>query len=183
MPLSMWFYILGWFAFLYLYIQLLSFTPAAPNNIVLTGMYFVDFGVHEASHLAVGFLPLIWVAIAGSAGELSFTILLLYATRKGRAYFASVFAGLWIMLALRSIGRYMADARSQILDLIGPGEVTVHDWNYVFGQLNWLDYDTIIGGTFSFIGNIVGFLALCYGAYLIYAKHAAATKPNDSFVR
>lgn len=31
--------------------------------------------------------------------------------------------------------------------------------------------------------TIVGFLALCYGTYLIYAKHKASSKPNDSFVR
>lgn len=183
MPLPTWLYVIGWFAFLYLYVLLLSFSATAPNNIVVSGMYFVNFGVHEASHMAVGFLPQIWVAMAGSAGELGFTLLLLYATRKGKAYFASAFAGLWIMLALRSAGIYMSDARSQVLNLIGPGEVAIHDWNYVFGQLNLLSYDTIIGGTFSAIGNVVGFLALCYGAYLIYSKHNKPSKNSDSFVR
>lgn len=183
MPLPTWLYILGWFFFLYLFIQLLTFTPSSPSNIILTGMYFLDFGVHEASHLAVGFLPHVWVAMAGSAGEIGFTFLLFYATRKGKTYFASAFTGLWIMLAFRSVGRYMADARSQLLELIGPGETVTHDWNYVFGQLNLLNYDTIIGGIFAFIGNIIGFLALCYGAYLIYAKLKKPAKNNDSLVR
>lgn len=184
MPLPIWLYIIGWLFFLFLYLQLLTFSPASPNNVILRGMYFVNFGVHEASHLAVMFLPQIWVAMAGSAGEIGFTFLLLYATRKGKAYFASVFAGLWIMLALRSAGIYMADARSQVLELIGPGETTVHDWNYVFGQLNLLNYDTLIGGILSYLGNTVGLVALIYGANLIYRKRIGLRpKKHDSFVR
>jgi hypothetical protein len=81
-----------------------------------------------------------------------------------------VFAGLWLMLAMNSAGRYMADARSQLLPLIGPGEVVKHDWNYVFGQLGWLNADTFIGGSVRLIGDGIGVMVLLFGALLILNK-------------
>ncbi len=133
-------------------------------------MYLINFGVHEVSHIILFFLPAIYVAAAGSIGEVSFTALLLVATLRARSYFAAVFAGLWVMLGLISAGRYMADARAQSLPLIGPGETVQHDWHYVFAQLGWLDADTIIGGGVQAAGMIVGVLSLLFGAYLIALK-------------
>lgn len=170
MSLPLWAYIIGWAVFVYLFVQILSFRAEAASNILLSGLYFIEFGVHEASHLIVAFLPQIFVAAAGSIGEIGFTVLILYATIKGKAYFAAVFAGLWIMLAMSNVGRYMADARSQLLPLIGPGETVQHDWNYIFGQLGWLNADTAIGGTLRGLGIAVGVAALGWGLYLIIMK-------------
>ena len=170
MPLPLWFYIVGWFFFLYVFIQILSFQAEDSDNIILSGLYFVEFGVHEASHLIIFFLPSILVAAAGSIGEMTFTYLILYATLKAKSYFASVFAGLWVMLAMNSAGRYMADARSQELPLIGPGEVVKHDWNYVFGQLGWLNVDTLIGDSIRGLGDCIGVVALLFGVWLIIEK-------------
>lgn len=169
-PLPLWVYIVGWIGFAYLFTQIVSFHAEASHNILLSGLYLVEFGVHEVSHLVVAFLPQIWVAAAGSIGEISFTVLILYATIKGKAYFAAVFAGLWIMLAMNNAGRYMADARSQLLPLIGPGETVQHDWHYVFGQLGWLNADTAIGGTVRGLGIAIGAAALGWGLYLIIMK-------------
>jgi hypothetical protein len=170
MGLPLWLYIVGWLFFLYLFTQILSFGPFNANNVLLSGMQFIDFGVHEASHLVFFFLPSVAVAAAGSIGEIVFTLLILAATIKGKSYFAAVFAALWTMLAFRSAGLYMADARAQIIPLIGPGETVKHDWNYVFGQLGWLNYDTAIGGTVITIGVVIGVLGLIFGLYLIVAK-------------
>lgn len=177
MPLPLWIYIVGWVAFAYLFVQIISFQAESSQHIVLNGMYLVEFGVHEVSHLIVAFLPQIWVAAAGSIGEIAFTLLILAATIKGRAYFATVFAGLWIMLAMNNVGRYMADARSQLLPLVGPGETVQHDWHYVFSQLGWLNADTIIGGAVRGFGVVVGVAALGWGLYLIVTKVFGATKP------
>jgi hypothetical protein len=170
MPLPTWLYIIGWVFFLYLFISMCSFSAENSNNIVLSGMYFLDFGVHEASHLAVFFLPPIFVAAAGSIGEVCFTLLLLFATLKAKSYFATVFTGQWVMLGFISAGRYMADARAQMLPLIGPGETVKHDWNFVFSQLGWLNADTLIGGTMTTIGTTVGVCGLLFGIYLIILK-------------
>lgn len=172
MTLPVWLYIILWFLFLYLFVSILSFQVDQPNNILVAGMYFIEFGIHEASHLVVFFLPAIIVAGAGSAGEILFTILLFVAALKSRAYFAGVFAGLWIMLAMNSVGRYMADARSQLIPLVGPGETIKHDWNYIFGQLGWLDADIFIGTMVRVMGYFIGVVALGFGLWLIIKKLA-----------
>lgn len=172
MSFPLWLYITLWFLFVYLFVSILSFQVDQPNNILVAGMYFIEFGIHEASHLIVFFLPPILVAAAGSVGEILFTILLLVAALKSRAYFAAVFAGLWIMLALNSVGRYMADARSQLIPLVGPGETIKHDWNYILGQLGWLDADIFIGTMVRVIGNFIGVVALGFGLWLIIKKLA-----------
>lgn len=171
MQYPLWAYLLLWLFFLYIFIQILSFqVGGATNSIIVIGMYFVEFGVHEASHLLAAFLPSIFVAAAGSFGEVGFTVLLLIATLRSKAYFAASFAGLWIMLALRSAGQYMADARSQAIPLIGPSETVKHDWNYVFGQLGWLPYDVAIGQSIATIGLVIGVLSLVSGLALIVVK-------------
>ncbi len=148
----------------------MAFQMEGSDNLILSGLYLVEFGVHEVSHLAVAFLPAIFVALAGSVGEIAFTLLILAATIKGKAYFAAVFASLWVMLALHNVGRYMADARSMALPLIGPGDNAKHDWNFIFGQWGWLNYDVAIGGTLILIGTVIGALGLGFGLYLIVRK-------------
>jgi hypothetical protein len=170
LPLPLWLYIVGWLFFVYLFIQILGFQAEDSTNLLLSSLYTIDFGVHELSHIITGFLPSIITAAAGSIGEVSFTFLILYATIKGKAYFASVFAGMWIMFAMNSAGRYMADARSQILPLIGPSENVKHDWNFVFGQLGWLQSDTLIGGIVRITGDAIGVVALVCGLWLIILK-------------
>lgn len=113
------------------------------------------------------FLPQILVAAAGSFGEIMFPVLITIAALKGKAYFAAIFGMLWIGLALRSVGQYMADARTQAIPLVGPGQNIKHDWNYIFGELGWLNADTAIGGTVQVIGVIIGVLALTYGLMLV----------------
>lgn len=174
MALPLWLYIVGWFFFLYLFVQILGFKAEDSNNLFLSSLYTIDFGVHETSHIITGFLPSIITAAAGSIGEMSFTYLVLYATIKGKAYFASVFAGIWVMFAMNSAGRYMADARSQLLPLVGPSENVKHDWHYVFGQLGWLQSDTLIGGIVSGIGDVIGVAALLLGLWLIVMKIGGA---------
>ena len=74
------------------------------------------------------------------------------------------------MLGFMSAGRYMADARAQKLQLIGPSETVQHDWHYVFSQLGWLNADTLIGGTVQTIGVVIGAIGLLLGLYLMVLK-------------
>lgn len=180
MPLPTWLYVVGWMFFLYLFVSILHFAAENSNNIILSGMYLIDFGVHEVSHILVSFLPMIFVAAAGSIGEMSFTLLLLYAALKAKSYFAAVFTSLWVMLGFMSAGRYMADARMQSLPLIGPGETVQHDWNYVFSQLGWLQVDGVIGGIVQAMGISIGVAGLACGVYLIVRKLSRA-KDTDIF--
>lgn len=179
MRLPLWIYIAAWLGFVYLFVQLLSFSVTNQNNLILSALYFVEYGVHELSHIVVAFLPSVFVAAAGSVGEISLTILVVIAAVKSRAMFTAVFGSLWMMLALHSVGRYMADARAMVLPLMGPGSNAQHDWHYVFGQLGLLPYDTAIGGVVFGIGTVVGIAGLCAGLFLIVWKHKARSAQHS----
>lgn len=165
----LWLYIVLWLFFAYLYVVILSYRAEASDNLVLSALYLVEFGVHEISHLVVAFLPPVLVAAAGSAGEVTFTWLIVWAAVKARS-FSVVFGLLWVMLAMHNVGRYMADAQVMQLPLVGPGENVKHDWNFVFGQLGWLPACVAIGNTVAVLGAIIGALGLLLGLALIGMK-------------
>jgi hypothetical protein len=166
------FYVGLWLFFAYLYAQILGFNSNTNTNVLLGGMYFIEFGIHEASHLVTAFLPPIICASAGSIGEMSFTFLLAYAAYRAKSYFGLIFALLWVTLAMNSAGIYMADARAQQLQLVGAGPDPQHDWHFVFGQLGWLDWDILIGGTVRAVGDIAGIVGLAVGLVLIFRMFA-----------
>ena len=136
----------------------------------MAAVLLVEFGVHELSHIVTAFLPSIWVAAAGSIGEVGFTGLVLFATWRTRSYFAAVFAGLWVMFAMHNVGRYIADARAQALPLIGPGESVTHDWHYILNELHALPSDTMYGTIVTTAGTVIGVAALVWGGYLLWVK-------------
>lgn len=154
--------------FLYLYIQLLSFNQGSIANPITGGMYFILFGVHEASHIVFGFLPAVFVAAVGSLSELLFAFLLVIAAIRAKSSIAISFSLLWCMLAMSSAGRYMADAKYQLMPLIGPGASVRHDWNYVFTELDLLTYSELIGDTLRYGGYMVGAIGvICIFWYVI----------------
>src|SRR4051812_22814937 len=88
---SLWLYIPLWLVFVYLFFQILDFRADDSHNLILSGLYFIEFGVHEVLHVITGFLPAIMTAAAGSIGEVTFTILIVIAALKAKSYFAAIF--------------------------------------------------------------------------------------------
>lgn len=179
-PHSPWLYLVLLGLFAYLYFQILTFNPQDQTNPLLIGLYFIEFGVHEASHLITAFLPPIITAAAGSIGEIGFTALIAYAGFRAKSYFGGIFGLLWVMLAMNNAGRYMADARAQQMELIGLSDHPTHDWNYVFGQLGWLQADTAIGGMVRILGDVIGAAGLLLGLFIVVLIFTARRPALDS---
>lgn len=165
--LSPWLSVPLWLLFVYLYFHILTFNQGDVSHIILGGLYFVQFGIHEAAHIVFGFLPPIFVAAAGSVSEIAFTSLLAFAAFRAKAYLAATFSLLWVMLAFKSAGNYMADASARAMPLIGPGSDPQHDWHFVFSQLNLLSSDVAIGTSVQVIGAIIGAVGLLIGLFAI----------------
>lgn len=164
---SLWPRILLWLFFVYLYTQIIQFRHGQDANLFIAALYFVEFGVHEVSHIIVMFLPPILIALAGSAGEIGFTALIAYAGFRTKSYFAGIFGLLWMALAMNSVGRYIADARAQAIPLIGPGDTVQHDWHFILSQLNLLESDVLLGTIIRVSGDIVGAVALIVGLIVL----------------
>jgi hypothetical protein len=64
---------------------------------------------------------------------------------------------IWFFENWLNIARYMADARVQVLPLVGGGD---HDWARIFGRWNVLSHDTQIAAVVRTIGWL-GMSAAC----------------------
>lgn len=163
----------------YLFYYIFDFNPNTPNNPILAAVYTPEYGIHEISHIVAGFLPQLGIAAAGSVGEILFTVLVLCVCIKYRAYFTSVFAGLWLMMAVHNTGMYMADSRSLKMEYLGPGgglESSLHDWRYIFSYFNILEHDVEIGTCVMWVGRGIGTLAILWGILLIVSRFMRPNK-------
>jgi hypothetical protein len=101
----------------------------------------ITFGVHEFGHLLFAFGGAMLTALGGSLNQLLIPIGAIALMVYYRDYFGIAIAGTWLSSSLLDLARYVADARSQDLDLVGFGEDPVHDWGYLLGQWGMLPAD------------------------------------------
>lgn len=97
---------------------------------------------HEAGHPTVGLFSSRLEVYGGTMGQLTFPVVLAVSFwREGKAIsFAT--SVIWFFENWLNIAHYMADARAQVLPLVGGG---CHDWGEIFGR-RWhvLAHDTQI---------------------------------------
>jgi len=98
---------------------------------------------HEAGHPFFGLFSDRLTVYGGTMGQLVFPVVLavsFWRKREAVSFAASV---IWFFENWLNIARYMADARAQVLPLVGGGD---HDWANIFGRWRVLGYDTRIAG-------------------------------------
>jgi hypothetical protein len=108
-----------------------------------------NLALHEAGHPLMGLFSARLAVYGGTLFQLLFPVAVcVHFLRRGEL--AGAAAGLvWLGENLLNVGRYMADARTQVLPLVGGGE---HDWTDVFSRWGVLDADTRIAGMTQFLG-------------------------------
>src|SRR5687767_6217941 len=117
----------------------------------------VDLAIHETGHLVFAPFGEIITALGGTLFQLivpaSFVV---YFWRRGDRY-AAGFALWWVAQNLWNISVYIADARVQILPLVGGGE---HDWTYLLGEAGWLANELTIARVVHAAGVVIYVIAL-----------------------
>lgn len=108
---------------------------------------------HEAGHPIFGLLGSETLGfLGGTLMQLLVPMLVWVAFWRKRQTIGVAVATVWTGENALNIARYMADARTQLLPLVGSGE---HDWAILFGQWGCLSRDTAIAGTVRAIGWIM----------------------------
>ena len=134
----------------------------------------VDLAIHETGHLVfspfgefVGFM-------GGTLGQLIMpSVFVVYFWRRGDRHAATVPLW-WVAQNLWNISVYAADARAQLLPLVGGGE---HDWAYMLGRLGWLSIDTRISRLIWLSGLAIYVLSIVQGV-----RYARATASDAELV-
>ena len=116
-------------------------------------------------------------AYGGTIGQLVFPCVLIVAFwRKGRPI--GVAAGtIWFFENWLNIARYLADARTMELPLVGGGD---HDWFTILGRWGLLEYDTRIAHVIRFVamgGICMACLWIFWRAWQDRGKLPAAFEP------
>jgi len=104
---------------------------------------------HEAGHPIFGLFGETLGLYGGTIGQLVFPLVALAIFLMRREPVSLTLAGVWLFENFLNIARYMADARTQVLPLVGGGE---HDWTEIFSRWHVLAYDTRIAGFVAFVG-------------------------------
>lgn len=108
-----------------------------------------NLAFHEAGHLFFGVLGSTAGLYGGTLGQLAFPAIASVSFWRRRHPVGVTLCGVWLFENLLNIARYMADARAQLLPLVGGGE---HDWYHIFSRWGMLDQDTTIASITSGIG-------------------------------
>ena len=123
---------------------------------------------HEAGHPLFGILgwePL--TVLGGTLMQLLVPLVVIGAFWFRRDTLGTAVAGVWTFENLLNIARYVADARAQLLPLVGGGE---HDWADLLGRWGCLAQDTRLAQAIRVAGWI-GMLT-CWG-WLVWRWHAS----------
>ncbi len=126
----------------------------------------ITFGVHEFGHLLFGFFGEVMTVAGGSLNQVLIPVatgLLFYHYRD---FFGIAGAGAWLSSSLLDLARYIGDARTLDLDLVGFGENSVHDWAWLLGHFGALPYDTRLAGLTRLSAVLVLVASLLFGGWL-----------------
>lgn len=111
-----------------------------------------NLAIHEAGHPLIGILWQRAAVYGGTVFQLAFPVAFAWHFRRlGNP--AGVAASLvWTGENLFNVARYMADARTQLLPLVGGGD---HDWTEIFSRWHVLHLDGRIAGVTRGIGLLL----------------------------
>lgn len=143
---------------------------------------FVNLAFHEGGHVVFGMLGLgnRFIMVCGGT---AMQLLIPFACaaqfwRRGERASASACL-LWFGQNLLGIGKYVADARAQRLDLVAGG---VHDWTYLLETVGLLTHDEGLGRFVQILGCLV-MAAAAAGVFVYFPRESRADGPRAATLR
>lgn len=112
---------------------------------------------HEAGHLIIGLFSERLETYGGTIGQLVFPVVLAVSFWRQGQTLAFAGAMFWFFENWLNIARYMADARRQVLPLVGGGD---HDWHRILSRWHLLQHDVAIATAVKTVGWM-GMIAVC----------------------
>ena len=104
----------------------------------------IDLVIHEAGHAFSLILPRFFSILGGSALQVILPAVCALTFLQQRHIASFAVALFWTGESVTDVAIYVADAKKQAVPLLG-GDGTVHDWNYLLGQLHLLGWAPALG--------------------------------------
>ena len=126
---------------------------------------YVNLVYHEAGHFFFSFGSETLQFLGGTLGQLIFPLGIGAVFLLRGDFFSGFVMLFWFFENGHNIARYMADAVSMNLPLVGGG---IHDWNWLFAEWNCLNQCEIYARKVLAVGNAGMFLSLSGTVYFFY---------------
>ncbi|MDP3147921.1 MAG: hypothetical protein Q8N83_02210 [Ignavibacteria bacterium] len=118
--------------------------------------------VHEAGHLFFSFFGTFVQFLGGTLMQLIIPVLLLIVFYKSAMPKGMQISFFLLGHSLINVSVYAADARTQVLPLLGNGK---HDWNYLLNEMNLLNFDEQVGYVFFSLAILFFVIAVIFPAH------------------
>jgi hypothetical protein len=120
----------------------------------------INLAIHETGHLVFAVFGEVIAALGGTLFQLIIPLTFcVYFLRRGDRLGAATCLW-WTAINCFNISVYVADARSQELDLVGGGE---HDWAFLLGEWGLLQSDHGIARAWRAVGFVLFLVAIAAG--------------------
>jgi hypothetical protein len=138
-----------------------------------------DLAIHEAGHVVFApFGEFLGIA-GGTLLQLIVPLVFCCYFALRRDFYAASILVFWLSQSLFNVATYMADARAQVLPLVG-GEYVIHDWAWMLSRLRLLRQDETLASLVRAIAALLWFGAL--GGALLHADHSHHPAPQSRAV-
>jgi len=156
-------------------------TPIEANYAGNSFMHLVNLPFHEAGHFILGFFGRFVTVLGGSLMQLLVPLVCIIAfLSTARDPYAASVSTWWLGESFMDLAPYINDARD--LQLILLGGVTgrdvedYHDWQYLLGRLNLLEYDHGLARFAHGLGALLIGVAFLWGGYILYRQLRVLTR-------
>lgn len=111
-----------------------------------------NLALHEAGHPLVGLFSDRLMVYGGTLFQIVFPLAVAWHFQRRDHAVGVAVAWVWLGENLLNVARYMADARAQMLPLVGGGE---HDWTEILSRWGLLASDVRLAGLLRVVATLV----------------------------
>lgn len=122
----------------------------------------VNLIFHEAGHIIFSPFGEFVKILGGSIMQILIPLIIFIYFHINNQRFSASIILFWFSQSIINVSIYAKDAIFMDLPLIG-GENVIHDWNYIFSNLNILEYSSKVSYYITLIAIIFYILAIIYG--------------------
>lgn len=139
---------------------------------------YFDLIIHEAGHWV--FMPFgeTLTILGGSLLQLIVPLVFVFSFWRQFDYFGASFCLVLLGDNLFYVATYIADARAQILPLLG-GDNSGHDWYALLSRWNMLNYDTMIASVVNLLGTIIMVIGVVWSGWVLWMMHENKNKQKN----